>query len=315
MISIIIPNFNGSVHLETCFDSLLRQSIRNFSIILVDNNSTDDSVKFTRTNYPDVKIIQLDHNFGFSKTVNDGIKYSMEDPDNRFIVLLNNDVECKEDFIEQMVKGFINKETGSVACKMLNFDDHKIIDNAGLFMDLKDLPLLRGYKESDTGQYDKPEYIFGACAGAGIYRREVFENIGLFDEDFFAYHEDMDFNIRMQYYGYKCYYNPKAVCYHKGSSTSGSNSNFKIFLCEKNILLLRLKNYPVNVLISHSFFFFYYGAKRYIRYYLDGNLSNISSALKGFLKGINQSVSTIKKRKELKKIQKVSFKDIKFFPN
>lgn len=314
MISVVIPNYNGLVHLKTCFDSLRRQSIQNFEIILVDNNSADNSVGFTREKYPEVIVITLDKNYGFSKTVNEGIKYSLKDPNNKFIVLLNNDVECKEDFLEELVKGFSGNEAGAVACKMLRFDDRKVIDNTGLFMDVRSLPILRGQHEVDTGQYDKPEYIFGVCAGAGIYKREVFETIGFFDEDFFAYHEDMDFNLRMQLNGYKSFYNPNSVCYHKGSATSGNNSNFKIYLSEKNIYLLRLKNYPIKALISNSIYFGYFGLRRFASYLKHGSFSNVWNGFKGFAKGVFMSKKMLIKRKEIKKYQNVSFYDIKFLP-
>jgi len=314
MISIVIPNYNGLSHLKTCFDSLKNQNFKNFSVILVDNNSNDDSICFTKNNYPDVKIISLNDNYGFSKAVNVGIEYSLKEKENMYVLLLNNDVECKKDFLNQMLDGFIHKDIGSVACKMLNFYNHKIIDNTGLFMDLKDLPLLRGYQETDTGQYDEKEYVFGACAGAGIYHRKVFKTIGIFDEDFFAYHEDMDFNLRLQLSGFKCFYNPEAVCYHKGSSTSGNKSDFKIYLCEKNIILLRLKNYPAKILFQYSIFNFYFGIKRFLRYFIDGSFSNFWSAVKGFTNGMLSSMKILKKRKELMKLQKISFGKIEFMP-
>jgi len=218
------------------------------------------------------------------------------------------------DILEELVKGFSGNEAGAVACKMLRFDDRKVIDNTGLFMDVRSLPILRGQHEVDTGQYDKPEYIFGVCAGAGIYKREVFETIGFFDEDFFAYHEDMDFNLRMQLNGYKSFYNPNSVCYHKGSATSGNNSNFKIYLSEKNIYLLRLKNYPIKALISNSIYFGYFGLRRFASYLKHGSFSNVWNGFKGFAKGVFMSKKMLIKRKEIKKYQNVSFYDIKFLP-
>lgn len=314
MIYIIIPNYNGLNHLKTCFDSLRIQSYKEFKTVLVDNASSDESITFTKDNYPEVNIISLDKNYGFSKTVNSGIEFALKDENSKYVILLNNDTECKEDLIEQLLSGFKDDNTGSVACKMLSYYDHNIIDNAGLYMDIKDLPFLRGHYEKDKGQYDKSEFIFGACAGAGMYKKEVFEKLGLFDEDFFAYHEDMDFNIRMQLYGYKCYYNPNAVCYHKGSATSGNKSNFKIYLCEKNIYLLRIKNYPLKILMSNSIFFLYYGAKRFYRYFIDGSVSNVWAGIKGFFKGISQTKKILIKRKKLSRFQKVSFYDVKFMP-
>ena len=140
MISIVIPNFNGLSHLEVCYNSLRNQSYKDFTIVLVDNNSKDKSVKYTEENYPEVKILKLDSNTGFSVAVNEGIKYSMETLKCDFILLLNNDTECKQDFLEEMMNGFKDNNTGSVACKMINFYDRNIIDDAGDFIKRKGSP-------------------------------------------------------------------------------------------------------------------------------------------------------------------------------
>jgi len=307
VISIVIPTYNGKEHLQLCFDSLLNQQINNsksginkeFRIILVDNGSVDNTADFVESFYPDVEVIKLDKNYGFAKAVNEGIKHSLSDSRVTHVLLLNNDIECKEDFLEKMVSGFINEDVGSVACKMLNFYYRTKIDDVGDFIKLIGSPYARGHSETDNGQYDKPEYIFGACAGASIYKREVFEKVGLFDEDFFAYYEDVDFSLRLQMFGYKCFYNPEAVCYHKRGSTTGHMTGFQTMLCEQNLITLRVKNYPLFTYLKLQPLFAAARVKRYIQFFFSKQPGLFFKALYGYFKGLKQLPKSIKKRKIL----------------
>ncbi len=302
MISIVIPNYNGLVHLKACFDSLKNQSQKDYIIVLVDNNSSDDSVKFTMQNYPEVKIVKLNYNTGFAKAVNEGIKIC----DTEFILLLNNDTECDQDFLNEMLSGFKEKDVGSVAGKMLNYFDRKIIDDAGDFIKSRGSPYARGFEEPDNGQYEKEEYIFGACAGAALYRSEIFKKVGYFDEDFFAYYEDVDFSFRMQLAGYKCFYNPRAVCYHKRGATTGSRTGFQTMLCEKNLIALRIKNYPLSTFLKGLPFFMIVRIKRYYLFLTRHSFSLFMSAVKGYLKGLAGIPKSLKKRGEIQRSKKVS---------
>lgn len=319
MISIVIPNFNGYKYLDICLNSLRNQTYNDFSIIVVDNGSTDNSVELLKKNFPDVKIISHKINTGFAKAVNDGIKLSLKDNEVSHIVLLNNDIECKPDFIKELLNGFIDSYVGSVACKMLNFYNRNVIDDTGDFLRKGGLSVPRGFGEEDNGQYDSPEYVFSACAGAAIYKREVFEKAGLFDEDFFAYLEDIDFGFRLQLSGYKCYYNPKAVCYHIRSATTLDKKYLPTYYSERNIVFLRFKNYPA-VLLFKYILHFYFGRIR--RFYIFARYYSFSLsfyALKGYLNGVLKLYKMIPKRFFIQRNKKVSVKyiesillDIKF---
>ena len=311
MVSIIIPNYNGISHLKDCFDSLRNQTYKNFKIHLVDNNSSDDSVKFTNENFPEIETVSLDSNTGFAKAVNTGIKYSLKDEKIKYIVLLNNDIECDIYFINELIKGYKTDDTGSVACKMLNYYNRDIIDDAGDFIKKKGSPYARGHSEKDTGQYDKEEFIWGACAGAAIYKREVFEKIGFFDEDFFAYYEDVDFNFRMQLAGYKCYYNPKAVCYHKRGSTYKNKIGLETMLREKNLVAVRIKNYPINILLKWIPYFTIVRFKRYYGFIRYHSTKVFWCAVKGYLKGLLEVHLSLQKRFQIQKNRKVNNKYIK----
>jgi GT2 family glycosyltransferase len=245
--------------------------------------------------------LQLYSNTGFAKAVNEGIKHSLKDINIKYIVLLNNDIECDKYFLMGLVNSFKSDDIGSAAGKMLNYFERNIIDNAGDFIKRRGTPYARGHGEKDQGQYDNAEYIWGACAGAAIYKREIFEKTGLFDEDFFAYFEDVDFNFRMQLLGYKCYYNPKAVCYHKRGATLKDKIGFETMLCEKNLIALRLKNYPLNLLLRWTPFFM---AGRFRRYY---NINRANSfkvfirAIKGYLWGLSEIPKSLAKRGKIQK--------------
>lgn len=218
---VVIPNLNGLHHLKVCLDSLRRQTIEDLRIVLVDNASTDTSVRFVEANYPDVRIVTLERNYGFARAVNEGVKVALHDNDCRFVMLLNNDTECSDNLIEEMLRGFANEGVGSVGCKILLFNNRDTIDEAGHFINRYGYPHKRGFGNKDTGQYDRSEFIFGACAAAVMFDRAVFEDVGFFDEDFVSYYEDVDFNFRLQHGGHKCYYVPSAVCFHKLGATSG----------------------------------------------------------------------------------------------
>jgi len=296
LISIIIPNYNGLKHLKVCFDSLKRQSIKDFIIVFVDNNSDDKSVEFIEKYYPETYIIKQDYNTGFARGVNSGIKFSLKISDVKYLLLLNNDIECDENFVEEMLKGFITSDTGSVACKMLNYFDRKVIDDAGDFIKINGSPYARGFGDNDTGQYDKEEFIFGACAGAALYKRYIFEKVGFFDEDFFAYYEDVDFDLRMQLMGYKCFYNPKAICYHKRGATTKKNIGYQTMLCEKNLIALRIKNYPFITLLKYEPHFLIGRLIRYYRFLRDHSILIFLGAIKGYISGMLNIYQSLRKR-------------------
>lgn len=248
-ISVIIPNWNGKCFLAVCLGSLRSQSFKDIEVIIVDNGSTDGSIEFIKDNYPETIIEQFSNNKGFSAAVNKGIKKSKGD----YIFLLNNDTEVDKNCL--LVLNNIldkDKEIGFCAVKMLYFNNRSIINDAGDIFSIYGIAHQRGKSERDKGQYNKRELIFGACAGAAIYRRELFDKIGLFDEDFFAYLEDVDFSFRAQLLGFKCLYVPEAVVYHIDGGTSKKINNFSRFLTLRNSIYIIIKNFPLSPLIKFS---------------------------------------------------------------
>jgi GT2 family glycosyltransferase len=314
MISIVIPNYNGAEHLKTLFPSLKNQTCKDYRVILVDNGSTDESVPFTSAEFPDCLIISVGYNSGFSSAVNKGIKYSLKNLNSKYILLLNNDIELKENFVEIALKTFESQRDASIlAVKMLNYFSRDTIDDCGDFIKSGGgSPLARGHGEKDTLQYDNEEYIFGASAGAAFYKTEIFKNTGYFDEKFFAYYEDIDFSFRAQLLGYKCLYQPKAVCYHKrGGTSSVATHGFQTEMCERNLVLLRFKNYPFLTYFLYQPLFFIARIKRYYNFIRYHSLIIFLRAFKGYLRGILLATTKLPERIKIQKNKKVTAAYIK----
>ena len=241
-VSVVIPNYNGIAFLDSVLGSLEGQTINNFEVIFVDNGSSDGSCSFVSANYPWVHIIELPENYGFCRAVNEGIRASKAP----YVLLLNNDTEVKEDFVEQMLAS-IKRHPGAFSCgaKMVQYHDRDRLDDAGDYYCALGWSFARG-KGKDVHTYEKEEKIFSACGGAAIYRKKIIEKIGYFDEEHFAYLEDMDIGYRARIYGYENWYAPEAVVYHVGSGTSGSRYNqFKTRYSSRNNIYLIYKNMPL----------------------------------------------------------------------
>jgi len=248
-VSVIIPNYNGAKYIRVCLDSLSKQTFAAFDIIVVDNGSTDDSCDVLEKEYCNVKLIKLDRNYGFSKAVNKGIK----DCNSEFIVLLNNDVEVEPDWLLNLVN-CIEKDENIFSCssKMIRYYDRSKIDDAGDEYCILGWAYKRGDGQ-DILKYMQNDEVFSSCAGAAIYRKEVLDEIGYFDENFFAYMEDVDISFRAKIHGYKNIYCSDAVVYHIGSATSGSKYNsFKAKLAARNNVYVVYKNMPIFQMILNS---------------------------------------------------------------
>lgn len=249
--AVVIPNYNGIKYLAGCLNSLKDQSVQHFEVIVVDDCSTDDSIKEMECNFSWVKSVKRDKNGGFAVSVNDGIRVAKENGA-EYVLLLNNDTVADRDFVKNMVVAMEEDNTCfSVQAKMLSLKEPEVIDDAGDFYNVFGWAFARG-KGKKASKYDKKSNIFAACAGAAIYRMSVLDEIGLFDEAHFAYLEDIDIGYRARLYGYTNRYEPKAIVYHAGSATSGSRYNeFKIRLAARNSVYLIYKNQTLLQKIVH----------------------------------------------------------------
>jgi len=245
-VTVIIPNYNGKSFLEPCITALGKQRCRDFGILVVDNGSTDGSRAWLEEHK--VPAIFLKTNTGFSKAVNVGIQAA----GTPYVLLLNNDTEPGPDFVGELLKSIRrSKKIFAVSGKMIQLHRKELMDDAGDMYSLAGWAYQRGVGQSSKG-YNRPCEVFSACAGAAIYRREVFGSIGYFDEKHFAYLEDIDVCWRAKIFGYHNMYCPKAVVYHVGSATSGSKYNeFKVRLAARNNIYLLYKNMPWPQLLTN----------------------------------------------------------------
>ncbi len=243
-ITVVIPNYNGVKFLRECLQALFGQGdgTPEYEVVMVDNGSTDGSIALVKREFPQVRVISLPENTGFCHAVNVGIRES-ESP---YIILLNNDTKVRAGFIGELYRA-INGRRGafSVSARMLLWDRPELLDGAGDRYCVFGWAFARG-KGQPAGAYDKAAEVFSACAGAAIYRRRVFQEIGFFDELHFAYLEDLDIGYRARIHGYRNYYEPKAEVIHYGSASSGSRYNeFKAKLAAANNIYVIGKNMPL----------------------------------------------------------------------
>lgn len=246
LLSVIIPNWNGAHHLSTCLDALREQSYPRIEVIVVDNASTDESQQLLRTRYPEVRMLVLERNWGLTGAMNRGLQLAR----GALIASLNNDTQVTPEWAAALVHALQkHPEAGMAASKILLFDRRDVLHSAGDMYGLDGIPINRGVWQRDEGQFDREEYIWGACGGAALYRRAMLEDIGFFDEDLFMYCEDADLNWRAQLAGYRCIFVPRAVVYHKLSATGGGK--IASYFTGRNTIWVLAKNYPAPLWRRH----------------------------------------------------------------
>jgi len=242
LLSIVIPNWNGAHFLPTCLDSLARQTYPRLEIIVVDNASSDESAVLVKTQYPHVILLELPENRGFTGACNAG----MERASGAYIALLNNDTEVHPDWAAAVIDAFAHcPEAGSIASKMLLFDRRDHLHTAGDFFTVDGRAGNRGVWQQDTGQFDEETYVFSACGGSAVYRRQMLDHIGLLDDDFFFSGEDVDLGWRAQLAGWRCLYVPSAIVYHHLSATGGGVT--ASYYDGRNLIFILAKNYPAGL--------------------------------------------------------------------
>ncbi len=246
--SVVILNWNGRQHLEQFLPSVVKHTPPQVRIIVADNGSTDDSVKFLKQNYPSIDIITLDKNYGFAE----GYNRALEQVDTDFFILLNSDVEVTAGWVEPLVATLTNNRTvAAVAPKLRSYGHREYFEYAGAaggYIDIWGYPFCRGRilstLEEDKGQYDTPQEVFWASGAAFCCRADVFRMLGGFDADYFAHMEEIDLCWRMQLRGYKVMVEPRSVVYHLGGGTMPNESPYKLYLNYRNNLSMLFKCAP-----------------------------------------------------------------------
>jgi GT2 family glycosyltransferase len=236
--SVIVPTLNGAHLLPDCLSSLACQSYANLEVIVADGASTDATADLVRQQYPQVRLLRLRVNRGFSGNVNAGLRAARGD----VLCLLNNDARADADWVGACVETLLQRaDIGSVASKVL-FADGRTINSAGDLFCRDGAARQRGSGHADGPRWDVPDTVFGAMGGAAAYRRALLEDVGLLDEQFFMYLEDVDLAFRAQLRGWSCLYQPRARVYHRGGASGGGR--LESFYNGRNLIRLLAKDLP-----------------------------------------------------------------------
>ncbi len=315
VVSVIIINWNGLDHLPDCLDSLAAQTYRDFEVILVDNGSEDGSVGFLRDNYPWVKVVPLPENTGFASGNNRGLEHSEGD----YIVTLNNDTRAEPNWLENLVKvANALPQAGMVGSRICSFSDPDIIDSIGMGIcrDGMSRGGLRNRRWSELRLREVEDILFPSGCVA-LYRRAMIEDIGFFDDDFFAYAEDADLGLRGRLAGWESVAATQAVVYHKYSQTSGKLSPLKVYLVERNHYWVVWKNFPFCHLIVLPFYSIWRYCEQARAVLLGGGTGGeflasasrgelIKAVLKGICDGLGGLPRMLRKRRKLMKKRRLS---------
>jgi GT2 family glycosyltransferase len=238
-VSVLIVNWNGRQWLEQCLPALAAQTYLDFETIVVDNGSRDGSVHWLAEQWPTIHVVSLSHNHGFAHGNNLGIAQAHSE----LIVTLNNDTLVAADWLANMVAAAAEPQVGMVACHIQQWQRPELLDSAGIEVDWTGTAWQRGHNFPLAAAPAAGD-VFGPSGAAALYRRTMLDEIGLFDEDFFAYYEDVDLAWRAQNAGWRCRYSPAARLRHHHSATGGRLPNQKLFLIGRNKIWTILKNYP-----------------------------------------------------------------------
>ena len=249
IVSIVIPHWNNVDILSECLESISATDFDNFETIVVDNASTDNSVASVRSNYPNVKLIENDKNYGYAGGCNIGAEAASGD----YLIFLNNDTVQEKDWISNLIKTINSDDKiAAVQPKILNYYDRNVFDYAGGsggHMDIYCFPFARGrifsFQENDEGQYNNKEKCFWSSGTCFMVRRELFQKAGGFDDSFFAHMEEIDLCWRLYAMGFEVWVEPDSVVYHKNALTLPMYSHKKYYLNHRNSLLMLLGNYSI----------------------------------------------------------------------
>ncbi|MCK5475596.1 MAG: glycosyltransferase family 2 protein [Candidatus Pacebacteria bacterium] len=328
-VSIIIVNWNGKHLLKECLSSVEKQDYDNFNIIFVDNGSKDKSVEFVRENFLDVNIIELKENTGFAKGNNIGMHKAFDDLEVEYIAILNTDAMVESQWLSEMMTLIDNDDkVGSVAPKIKKYYKRNIIDSIGNAIHLDGGGVSNHINKVDNGQYNSIKEVFGPSGCAALYSREMLEDIQMgddfFDDDFFAYFEDIDLNWRARLRGWKSLFASNAVVYHKHSESVGLYSPFKAFYTNRNRYFVIIKNYSLFLFpkaILYLFLGYFYsvfsiaGNKGPSARLLErsGFFEVVKIVIRGWIDIIKYLPAMFKKRSYIMKNKKISNKEVKKF--
>jgi GT2 family glycosyltransferase len=318
-ISVIVVNWNRRELLRACLESLSRQAAADFEVIVVDNGSTDGSLEMLRSGFPDVRVIANAENRGFCAANNQGFAAAA----GGYLALLNNDAEAHPRWLAALRCAFLRgPDIGMAASTVLVWEDPGVIDKVGHLIYPDGQNRGRGTGEKDTGQYDSVEETLWPDGCAAMYKREMLEQIGGFDEDFFAYADDAELGLRARIAGWRCLYMPEAVVRHHRGATLGVASVRRLSLIERNRILLAAKLFPWSLLwLNAPYYLARLAAGAWAAMRGRGEISNYrgpggkmaaaTALLAGDLAALRLLPRMLRKRREMARIRKLSPREVR----
>jgi GT2 family glycosyltransferase len=242
LVTVVVVNHNGAGYVERCVAALKRQKFQDFSILVIDNGSKDSSVTGIKARYPDVKLIELTTNNGFAAVNNIAAKQA---EGSKWVALVNPDAFAESQWLEKMLAAAQKySDYAAFGCKMLTAGDPDSIDGTGDIYHVSGAAWRHGHGQLAKDRDMEIKEIFSPCAAAALYRRDVFMEIGGFDDSYFCYFEDVDLGFRLRLAGHRCLYVPDAVVHHVGSATTGERSDFTTYHGQRNLVWTYFKNMP-----------------------------------------------------------------------
>lgn len=300
-VSVVIPTFNGTHLLPRCLDAVALQTRPPDQTIVVDDASTDGTLALLSEQYPWVQCVVRRRNGGFAVAVNSGIQAATGE----IVVLLNNDTEAERGWLAALVAPLEEgEEIGFCASKLLLFDRRDHLHSAGDGYSVGGVPVNRGAWSRDDGRFDRPELVFGACAGAGAYRRELLRELGGLDPWLVAYLEDVDLSWRAQLRGYRCQFVPAARVYHHVSATSGGVR--PSYYCGRNFLLVLASDVPAPILRKHWRAILRAQGAVLGEAVMHAREPAARARLSGFLAGLAQLPAALRRRGRVQRTRRVS---------
>jgi len=309
-VSVIILNYNGKQHLKECFESLKRLNypVKKCELIMADNASSDDSVEYVRKNFPEIKVIKFNKNYGYSGGNNKGVKYTHSKSD--YVVFLNNDTVVDENWLIELIKPLKDSTICGSASKTLNYYNKTIIDSAGGKITPIGGCFAIGQFEKDVGQYNKKIYVGTLGHGSILIKKEIFNNFNGFDEDYFIYQDDVDLLWNLWLAGYKLLYVPTSILYHKYGASGGDSriGQFRIYYVTKNTLMNIVKHFEKSNIIKGFVITIFYSTFRIIMYSIKLRFESAFAIVRGYFTFLVELPKTLKKRKNIQKNRKISDK-------
>jgi GT2 family glycosyltransferase len=303
-VTFVVLNYNGRRFLEVVLPSIARQTLRGFSVKVIDDASTDESLSYLAKEWPNIAVVRSDRNLGVTASMARGIA-SVSTP---FVALLNNDLELDQHWLEEMLAGLTSRpNAAAVDCKMLGYHDRSQIDGVGDILRRNGYPGRRGQGEHDGGQYDDPAEVFSVSGGAALYRREAFDLVGTYDSDFIAYYEDVDWGFRARLKGFAAWTVPSAVAYHMGSASTKRDPDAFTHLIVRNQVIVILKNFPGSLLLRCLPRILFFQVKWLLFDVLEGRAG---SHVRGLSEALRMVPGAVRKRREIQRARVVSARSI-----